>query len=609
MPHLSEGSSFSDEEVNRQGDAATEVRAALTPPASCGMLQLKASSSSLAFGPPEGLKPAVIYRMYRGATGTCGGVPHRCWVNFSSSQLCWAPFDREAREEDRVSLREISRCSWSSQSGSEKSPTPSFESCHSLNSSCSDLSGATNGAIGVATRREGLESSSDNPVRVSVFAPRGRSETSRSNLLGEVEVLQMVGSASELVGFASSLQQLIDNRDEEGPQGLDFIQKRLFQYLWKHQGESKTELALFEAQAVLAFNLEPKAGVAYIRSRLNKTSDEDLGRWLAEMSTQKGALDPTMLGNYFSRKDTLEVFRAFVHCFHFESLDLLAAIRTLFDAFKPGGEGQVITRILELFSEAYFAKQPEVSKTSVSASSAHFKDADSVLSVAVSLIMLNTTLHVASRKLGKQAAQSAYMALHEYVRMVRDAVGADQVPDAVLARWYSAIKDSEISIQPLGRASFSKLPVQPDIEGWLVLALSPSDQKRYWAVLALQRLYLFADADDVEPFETLDLKDKRVHPVTADAKSRSSFAMDLQGKRCLIGCVPTPTASARRSRGIVGSLVAEEAMARAFEVKSCNNSPVRDATRSMKSRQRVALVAESSDLMSRWVNLITSGPY
>merc|ERR1719183_3011901 len=100
-----------------------------------------------------------------------------------------------------------------------------------------------------------------------------------------------------------------------------------------------------------------------------------------------------MLGAYFSRKDTLETFRSFVNCLDFSNIDIVTALRTLFDTFKPGGEGQVITRILEYFSEAYFAQWQR--NGDGLRPSTGYRDADSVLQVAVSLIMLNTSLHVA----------------------------------------------------------------------------------------------------------------------------------------------------------------------------------------------------------------------
>merc|ERR1712032_399834 len=100
-------------------------------------------------------------------------------------------------------------------------------------------------------------------------------------------------------------------------------------------------------------NLDPKEGVAYLRGKLGKATDTEVGEWLAQMSTLKGGLDPTMLGSYFSRRESLEVFKSFVHCLDFGADDIVEALRRLFDTFKPGGEGQVISRILELFAEAY----------------------------------------------------------------------------------------------------------------------------------------------------------------------------------------------------------------------------------------------------------------
>ncbi len=36
-------------------------------------------------------------------------------------------------------------------------------------------------------------------------------------------------------------------------------------------------------------------------------TDAEVGEWLADMATQKRGIDPSLLGNYFSRRDTLEV--------------------------------------------------------------------------------------------------------------------------------------------------------------------------------------------------------------------------------------------------------------------------------------------------------------
>ncbi|CAK0824052.1 unnamed protein product, partial [Prorocentrum cordatum] len=144
--------------------------------------------------------------------------------------------------------------------------------------------------------------------------------------------------------------------------------------------------------------------------------------------------------------------------------------RKLFDAFKPGGEGQVITRILESFSESYFLQW----QRSPGRPKAAYKNADSVLQVAVSLIMLNTGLHVATKKIGRKAPGVA-MSLEEYVGNVRQCVGAEEVPEEALKCWYDVVKENEIAIEPMPRVAFASLPVQPNIEGWLIAVLGTGE--------------------------------------------------------------------------------------------------------------------------------------
>jgi len=275
---------------------------------------------------------------------------------------------------------------------------------------------------------------------------------------------------------------------------------------------------------------------------------------------------------------------------------IVAALRLLFDTFKPGGEGQVITRILELFAEAYFlqwAVHQELSKPKTA-----YGSSDSVLQVAVSLIMLNTGLHVATKKVGKRAAASAAMTVEEYIENTRRVVGPGEVPEEALRSWYEAVKQSEISVEPLPRVSFAKLPVQPDIEGWLVAVLSSTVQRRYWTVLALQRMYLFSDTNELEPIDAIDLKDVCVRSVMDDRTCRERFAAELQTSS---GCL------CKQRKGRTEFLDAE---GRAFEVSSnaCAAEPT-ILKRLSKPRTRLALIAESPDLMEKWVHLISSGPY
>mmetsp|Transcript_48433 Transcript_48433/g.108992 ORF Transcript_48433/g.108992 Transcript_48433/m.108992 type:complete len:128 (-) Transcript_48433:51-434(-) len=126
-------------------------------------------------------------------------------------------------------------------------------------------------------------------------------------------------------------------------------------------------------------------------------------------------------------------------------------------------------------------------------------------------------------------------------------------------------------------------------------------QRRYWAVLALQRMYLFSDTSEVEPADAIDLKDATVCSVTDDRACKERFVADLQSNRSACLC---------RSRG--GKTELLDAEARAFEVcqqGSCEEPSILKKLSGVKPRTRLALVAESPDLAEKWVHLISTGPY
>ncbi|CAE7222618.1 EMB2076 [Symbiodinium necroappetens] len=249
--------------------------------------------------PPESIDAAVVYKLYRGATGEVNGQAQRVWVDFPSLHLSWAPYDTPAQKQCRLSLLDVASCTATSAS-SEKGHGDVL---------CMELWGHP-------------------PVRSTREAERAGGSfgiCQRDTLLLAVEA-----TAYAMQGFAESLENLLASRDKEGKSKLEFIQRSLFQYLWRHQGvrlAENSEQALYEAQAVLAFNLDPKEGVKYLKGKLGKSSSLEVGQWLAQMSTVNGGLDPTLLGNFFSRRDSLEVFREFVNCLDFAGMNLVVALR------------------------------------------------------------------------------------------------------------------------------------------------------------------------------------------------------------------------------------------------------------------------------------------
>jgi len=503
---------------------------------------------------PELINSAEVYQLYRGASGEEGDlVTEKChiWVDFPSLRVAVAEFDKPAQPLNCISLLEIS---W----------------CH-----CEDAQ-------------------EDTPSRLDLYCAVCSKGSLRFPATSEKPRIRVTGQ-KPLHIFGLALQKLLKSRDEEGRGRLYFIQRRLFQYLWRSAQLAMSEDRLVEAQAVLAFNLNPKDGIAYVKRKLKKTTEDEIGEWLGQVCTEKGGLDPTMLGDYFSRRDTLQIFWNFVRRIEFSQMDIVAALRQLFDTFKPGGEGQVITRILEYFAESYYqqwAKDPATMQPVCA-----YANSDTVFQVAVSLIMLNTGLHVAAKKLGKKAA-SASMSLEEYIANTRRLVSAEEVPDEALRAWFEDISCTEISVEPMPRTPFSKLPVQPNIEGWLVAVLNGTIL-RFWAVLVLQRIYLFSDSvGDVDPADVIDLKDIAVVALQDEEAARKRYLDHLAGSRRFC--------CRRRAKPAPWLLAAAE---RSLEISQRNSGPPAILQKSCKSPpRRLVLVAESADLAEKWVHMISCGP-
>lgn len=190
------------------------------------------------------------------------------------------------------------------------------------------------------------------------------------------------------------------------------------------------------------------------------------------------------------------------------------------------------------------------------------------------------------------------MTVEEFISSTRLLIEDVEVPEETLRGWYEAVRETEIALQPLPRVPFSELPVQPDIEGWLIAVLSTQKQHRYWAVLALQRLYLFSDISDVEPCDAIALKGKHVHALKSDVPARDRFISDMRSGRCTCSFV---------SRNLKSRPDFFE-LDQAFEVSQQTSTAPTMLSRLSKPRTRLVLVAETPDLTEKWVNLITCGP-
>jgi len=511
--------------------------------------------------PPELLTAADVSKLYRGVAGIVEGQmgSGRMWVDFVTLQLRWACKDLPAHPSNRMSLFSITWCQCRGEMTADHCQLDIFSTSY------------------FGQKVESLQ------PPAAILKPK----------------VSITCSLENMQYFLEAMQKLLGSRDQEGHGPMNFVSKRLFQYLWVNQRMTLSQDELYESQAVLAFNLDPKDGVAYLKTKLRKQTDDEVGEWLAHVCMEKGGLDPTMLGNYFSRKDTLQVFRQFVRRIDFRGLDILDALRLMFDTFKPGGEGQVITRILEYFAESYYQtwlthKEDMEPRTA-------YKGPDSVEQIAVSLIMLNTGIHIAPVKCGSSKSAVAVMTPEQYIKNTRFCVDATEAPDEALNCWYEKVTKVQISVEPIPRAPFSKLPVQPDMEGRLIAVLNAQAQKRYWAVLVLGRLYLFTDECELDPEDVIDLKEILAHPVSEHIDACQRFRSDLRG---ISGCF---SCCRRRQQNIESEFVDElrNAEDRAFEVLQHSTSEPSLLQKSWKKpRAHISFVCESPDLMEKWVNHI-----
>merc|ERR1740130_1415794 len=158
------------------------------------------ATGSVAVGPPTSIGPPAVYALYRGVTGSVNGHFCRIWVEFTAVELCWARRDQPARPSNRVSLLHLSGCECVA--GEEVEGRLDIH-CLSTFLPAAVKRGPTSG--------------------LAMTSPRGDGERRA--------ILQVTAPARELEDFGEALGRLIKSRDEDGPTVLEFIRRRLFQYL------------------------------------------------------------------------------------------------------------------------------------------------------------------------------------------------------------------------------------------------------------------------------------------------------------------------------------------------------------------------------------------
>lgn len=166
---------------------------------------------------------------------------------------------------------------------------------------------------------------------------------------------------------------------------------------------------------------------------------EETPESVAEALYTAPGLDKDKLGEYMGKGPIdkypfhHEVRLAFVQNFDFTNSDRFAsALRMFLHKFRLPGEAQQIDRFMDAFSKEYYTQQ---GKNSV------FKNADAVFVLAFSTIMLNTDLHNPNIKNRKR------MTRQQFLRNNQGINGGQDLPEAMLNRLYTDIREHELQVQ------------------------------------------------------------------------------------------------------------------------------------------------------------------
>ena len=125
----------------------------------------------------------------------------------------------------------------------------------------------------------------------------------------------------------------------------------------------------------------------------------------------------------------MKVLSCFMQEFNFAGLRIDKSLRSLLQKVRVPGEAQKIERIMEIFGKRYGQCNPSfISK---------LKAADSIVTLAFAIILLNTDLHTPNLKSEKK------MQVGDFVNNLRGVDGGRDFDPKLLKQIYKGIKKSE----------------------------------------------------------------------------------------------------------------------------------------------------------------------
>jgi brefeldin A-resistance guanine nucleotide exchange factor 1 len=158
---------------------------------------------------------------------------------------------------------------------------------------------------------------------------------------------------------------------------------------------------------------------------LPRNADSDT---IARFLKENPAIDKEILGEFLgsNKPKNIEILQKFMDTFDFADTRIDLALMTAMSSFRMPGEAQIISRVIEAFSNAYY--KPE----------SVFANSDAVFVLAYSIIMLNTDQHNPGVK--------NPMTKENYFSNVRNCNGGSNFPEGLLNDIFDNISSNPIKV-------------------------------------------------------------------------------------------------------------------------------------------------------------------
>ncbi|KAG3032125.1 hypothetical protein JG687_00004022 [Phytophthora cactorum] len=175
---------------------------------------------------------------------------------------------------------------------------------------------------------------------------------------------------------------------------------------------------------------------------------------IAEFLHEMPHSDPKMVGQVLGEPDakSMSVLHEYANGFQFEGVAFDIALRVYLSRFELPREAQKIDRILQAFSKAYYASNPD---------SDECPSEDAVYTLAFSVLLLNTDAH--NPKLARKFKMARADFIRNYHQLGGEAGSArPEVPDAYLGQCYDLFVAD--AIKRIERKPVEVLPDEVELE-------------------------------------------------------------------------------------------------------------------------------------------------